>query len=410
MVMATSLVNAGLGYLFWIAAARLFAPPDVGRATAAISSMNLVALVATLGVGAAIIGHLPGFGEEHGRRSRYVTATVAYTGLAATIGGILLVTLLPLIDDQFAEASEGWAHVVLAVGVLAQTWGVIFDQLFVAERRSEGMFVRNSLFGTVKLVVLVAGGAAVAAGERFIISSWVAASALSIVVCVFLLVPRLTRSIRASTRGLTGEIRGLAGPALMHHLAVLGGEVPLFVLPILVVARAGAEQGAFFYTTWMVGGLFFMISAALSQSLYAEGSHDPEALAFQRRRALRLISVLLVPAMVAMLLLGPFVLRVFGADYARAGYPLLVVLVGSAIPDAVTNLGVADWRVRGHRGWVAMLNVAMAVVAVVGAWILVPRLGIVGAGWAWFVAQGIGCAGIWAERLARRGRATAAAR
>ncbi len=153
---------------------------------------------------------------------------------------------------------------------------------------------------------------------------------------------------------------------------------------------SGAAEGAFFYTTWMVGSLFFTISAAASASLFAEGGYAPDELRHQRRRTVRLIAALLAPVMVGMLVAGPLVLGLFGAQYAAAGYPLLVLLVISAVPDAVTNVGVAQWRVQGRTGLVAALNIGMATVTLVGTWLLAPHLGVVAPGWAWLTAQTLG--------------------
>ena len=91
-----------------------------------------------------------------------------------------------------------------------------------------------------------------------------------------------------------------------------------------------------------------------------------------------------------MLVAGPVVLGLFGPQYAAAGYPLLVLLVISAVPDAVTNVGVAQWRVQGRTGRVAALNIGMATVTLAGTWLLAPTLGVVAPGWAWLTAQTLG--------------------
>lgn len=390
LVMATTGVNAAVGYLFWIAAARSFTPVAVGQATAAISAMNLAALIATLGVGTALIAHLPGLAGRHDDRSRHLTAAVAYTGIAGLVFGIGLVVVLPMIDAQLTPLVRGWAAVVVVAGVVAQVWGVVFDGLFVAERRAEGLLARNAGFAVLKLVLLVAGAAALAVGARFILTAWVVASVVTLLGTVVFLVRRLLEPLRVAPGGAVAEVRRMARPALVHHLAVLGGEVPMFLLPVIVVARAGAAEGAFFYTTWMVGSLFFTISAAASASLFAEGGYAPDELRHQRRRTVRLIAALLAPVMVGMLVAGPLVLGLFGVQYAAAGYPLLVLLVISAVPDAVTNVGVAQWRVQGRTGLVAALNIGMATVTLVGTWLLAPHLGVVAPGWAWLTAQTLG--------------------
>ena len=101
-------------------------------------------------------------------------------------------------------------------------------------------------------------------------------------------------------------------------------------------------------------------------------------------------ALLIIPAILIMIAGGKIILRVFGASYAAAGYGLLIVLAISAIPDAVSNVAVAVCRVRSQLGYSAALNLGILIAALAGAWVLMPRLGIIGAGIAWGGAQLLG--------------------
>ena len=137
------------------------------------------------------------------------------------------------------------------------------------------------------------------------------------------------------------------------------------VLPVLVVLRLGVTLNAYFYITWMMGAAFFMVSPAVAQAVFAEGVRAGSDLRTAVVKALRLITVLLVPAMAVMIVGGRFILGLFGASYAAAGYGLLILLAISALPDAVSNVavvvlprhsaaGVLDsaqpWHTRGNGG------------------------------------------------------------
>jgi O-antigen/teichoic acid export membrane protein len=73
---------------------------------------------------------------------------------------------------------------------------------------------------------------------------------------------------------------------------------------------------------------------------------------------------------------------------------LLSLLIISAIPDAITNIYVSVLRVRRKLYEAALLNTGMAATTLILAWILLPRLGIAGAGWAWLLAQCAGSLGV----------------
>jgi O-antigen/teichoic acid export membrane protein len=107
-------------------------------------------------------------------------------------------------------------------------------------------------------------------------------------------------------------------------------------------------------------------------------------------KALRVIAIMLVPAMVVMIVGGRLILGLFGASYAAAGYGLLILLAISALPDAVSNVAVAVLRVTHRLGYSTALNLDILVVTLVGAWVLMPPLGIAGVGAAWLGAQTFG--------------------
>ena len=56
----------GLGFLFWLVAARLFAPADVGLASGVVSAMMLITQLALFGVGSAVISLYPARKERPG--------------------------------------------------------------------------------------------------------------------------------------------------------------------------------------------------------------------------------------------------------------------------------------------------------------------------------------------------------
>jgi len=58
-IMGTTIVNGAVGYVYWIAAARLGRPSDVGIATSLIAILFLTSMATNLGIGPALIQALP---------------------------------------------------------------------------------------------------------------------------------------------------------------------------------------------------------------------------------------------------------------------------------------------------------------------------------------------------------------
>src|ERR1700724_2868414 len=94
------------------------------------------------------------------------------------------------------------------------------------------------------------------------------------------------------------------------------------LLPVLVVARLGAGSNAYFYITWMIGSVFFMVSPSVSNALFAESVRAGSGLRATVGKALRVTSFLLAPAIVVMVAGGKLILGIFGHAYVSAGYGL----------------------------------------------------------------------------------------
>ncbi len=387
-IMLTTGVNSALGYVFWLVVARSYAAEDVGIASALIAAMTVVAAVADLGTSTALIQRLPSRRTDadwsRTLTASIVTATVAGGALALLAGA----ALVPGLSDDLAVVDSDAPHLLLfAGGVAIWSLSVVSDYLFVAERRSENMFTRNLAFGVAKLAIVVAMVLADDDSAFGIFIAWVAGCALSLVVAYVVLLPRLARRYRPALAGVRDEVRAMGGLYAGNYFITLGYLLTTFLLPLLVVVRLSAEQTAYFYVAWLLGGAFFTVTASVGSALFAEGTNDPATLSRQTRSAVRISAALLTPLMLVFLVAAGPILGLFGDEYADEGKTLLLLLTASAIPDAITGLYIARVRAEGRLVFPAALSMAMAAVTLIGAWFLLPSMELDGAGVAFVVAH-----------------------
>ncbi len=398
MMGATS-TTLGLGYVYWIVAARRYSIADVGLGGALVSLMTAASVISALGLHTSMVQTLPG-ADAHTftRRVNGGLTAAAWTGLAA---GAVVVAGLPAVIPEFRVL---WHDPLLGsgliVGVAAWTASNVLDYVAIAERASGNLLTRNTLFAVLKIPFLLAP-LAVAAGASGIFGSWLISSLISMLAPMWMLRRRAARYLGfgLASRGTVAELLRVGA---RHHLLNLGNLTPLFVLPILVVGRLSATANAYFYAAWMSGVVFFMVSANVSQSLFAEGSHDPGRVRERAKASARLIAKLLVPLMLLFVVGGSTILSAFGPRYVTAGTGLLFVLILSAIPDAVTNVFVAVLRVEHRFALATIISAGSAVITLALAWALLPSLGIIGAGWAWLAAQLFGCVVVAADLIRAR--------
>lgn len=392
-IMGTTVVTSGLGYLYWMVAAHAYSAYEVGLASTLIATMTLVASLSNLGLGATLIHILPKR-ESGAAWSAALTTALAMVSALGGLAGLLVLAIVPLIVPGAGRIFVGLSlplALAFALGVICSSLGVVLDQACVAERASINMLYRNIAFSVTKLALIAAPLLLIVTRNAlFILLSWVGALALSDAFAVVALIPRLRRGYRPTLADAPAQLRSMRRWVVGNHFINVGSMAPMYLLPLFVSLRLSVAQSAYFYTTWMVAGVVFMITPSIASSLFAEGSHQPDRVIQQAKASLKVAAALLTPAIVLFTLFGRHILALFGHAYAAQGAALLVVLVFAGIPDGVTNVYISVLRVRGRMTTASALNLGMAACTLVGAWLLLPAIGVVGAGVAWLAAQCLG--------------------
>jgi O-antigen/teichoic acid export membrane protein len=390
-IMGTGVATAGFGYVYWILAAHAYSAYDVGLASALISAMTLASTVANLGVGSTLVQTLPGR-KSGSAWSLTLNAGFAIGILAGLLAGAIVVVVLPSFSPQFAivEQQAGYAFALL-VGVPIMTLSTLLDQAFVAERASINMFIRNLAVAVLKIPLMVLPVIVLAhVGALGILLSGVIAMAVMLIAGMMLLLPRLRRAYCLAVRGIMSQVNSMLSSLAGHYFINLGGLASQYLLPVFVAIQLSPTDNAYFYTTMKLGDFFFMASSAVSVSLFAEGSHAADDLSHKVRTTAKIIALIIGPAMLVCFFGGPYIMLVFGPSYALHGQELLRIFVVAAVPDAITNIYISVLRVQRRLRFAALLNVGMAVITLGLAWIFLPVLGIVGAGWAFLISQTAG--------------------
>lgn len=388
-IMGTTVATSGIGYLYWIAAAHLFSPNDVGLASALISVMLLTSTLANLGIGSTLVQMLP-HAETDRDWSLTLNAGLATGTLSGLLAGIIVIVALPLFSSQFAIVQQPVYALLFILSIPLGIATTLADQTFVAERASSGMLIRNAAFAVLKLVLMVLPVLFIPIGAAGIFAAYVAALAISLCGVRLVLLPRLRRQYQFTLRGFGGRVRMMLSSLAGNHFINIGGLASMGLLPVFVTMRLSAADNAYFYTTSMVGDFFFMVTSAVAVSLFAEGSHAANDLTRKVRSSILIMGALLIPAMLVIFLGGQYILLLFGPRYVQHGLPVLQIDTVAAIPDAITNVYISILRVQGRLRHGAILNLGMATITLSLAWILLPVLGISGAAWAFLISQTVG--------------------
>jgi len=180
-----------------------------------------------------------------------------------------------------------------------------------------------------------------------------------------------------------------------NYIARIFEMLPTFVLPIMVVNALGAEKNAYFYIAWQISMLLHAIPRWTSMSLLAECSYNQEEIIWNVRRATKFILILLAVAITGIFLFGKYLLWIFGEEYARNSLDVLLILVLGSVPFAFNVVYASVKRVQKEIKPVIWVYGGIAVITLVGSYLLARSIGIVGVGIAWLmgnivIAGGVG--------------------
>lgn len=383
-LVATTVLNSGLGFIYWWVAARHFQPSDIGFAAASISAMMLLGNAGMLGLGTLLIGELP---RQSGQQASLIATALLTAGIASAVLGLGFSTVAPKISLDLEPLSGSLPNVLLfTLGVSFTAVALVLDKALIGLLRGDLQLGRNALFSTVKLgALLLSASLSVASGGLLIHASWVVGTVVSLAAFAILALVRQEGSGVYRLQWVL--LRGLRRAALEHHALNLALAAPTYMLPIVVTAALSASTNAYFYSAWMVATVVvFIAPGALTTAVYAVGARAPAALA-QRIRftlPLALLAGLLANGFVS--LGADAVLGLFGSDYAeRARWPLGILAL-AVFPQIVKDHYVAIVRVNDQVGRAAFLAGAGGLLEVIAAAIGAAVGGLAGLTLGWLAA------------------------
>jgi O-antigen/teichoic acid export membrane protein len=222
-----------------------------------------------------------------------------------------------------------------------------------------------------------------------IVAAWGFCVILSVVVALSFFHPIAYKGHRPAPSIKKEVVGRMLRFSFANYIGNIFWTIPSLVLPLMVVNMQGTEQEGYFYIGWAIAGIVFIIPIAISLSMLAEAAYDENKLVMELRRSLQLIFLLLTPLIIALLLLGHYLLQFFGKAYSENALELLWILAISAIPLSLNYVYITIRRVEKRMRSVIWLSAFIAAATLVSSYFLLKVMGIKGAGIGWLASQGI---------------------
>jgi len=370
-------ISAVLGLGYWLVAARYYSESAVGQGSAAIAAMKLLAGVTAVTLTGALARFIPVAGRATGR---LIFRTYAGSSVVVALAAGLFLLTLDLWGPSYRFLHGPLNGLGFVLAVVAWSLLTLQDGVLTGLRSALWVPVGNTVFSAVKLVLLVGLAAAIPTTGVFV--SWVAAIALSVVPLGLLvfrrLVPRHVKATEEHTSppSLKEIGRFLAG----DYTGSLFSLAVVYLVPVIVASQVSSTDNAYFYITTTIGGTVNLLAINMGASLTVEGSHDPARLAANTRAALKRMARIMLPVCGLLFLGAPFILHVFGDGYAHAATPLLRWFAVGALLRVVMETYFAVLRAQSRTSGLAYLQGLLCVLVLGLTVLLLPRMGLTGAG------------------------------
>jgi O-antigen/teichoic acid export membrane protein len=367
---ASTAVMSLLGFLFWFFVAHLYSPSQIGVASALISIATLTSTLSLLGLNAGIIRFLPSSKDQ----SRDINAAAIVIAGATTLlaaAYAFVGTRLTGATSLLASTTNKFAFTALMVTVSLNS---LTDSVFIARRRGEYHTAGYTALGLIKLLLPLF---LVPLGAAGIFGAYILSMLVSLLLSLYLMVRGCGYHFFARPNWkIIAQIRAYA----THNYigGVLAGLAPQ-LMPQFIIRSIGDSSVAYYSMAWTMANLLYVVPSAAMQSLLAEASHDPEKKNEQIARMIKTLIFILIPAVTVAVLIAPFMLRLFGAQYQRHATAIFQIFALATFFVASSTIGNTLLNIeRKTGGIVAMQIVNLVTTFGSAAWLI--RYGLPGIG------------------------------
>ncbi|PKK86505.1 MAG: hypothetical protein CVT48_00785 [Thermoplasmata archaeon HGW-Thermoplasmata-1] len=396
-LMGNSVVGAGMGFLFWMVAARYYDSGDMGLAIGLISAAGLLTSVSRLGLDASIVRFL----DKERDKKGFINTCLTVVGAATLLLACIYLLGLNIWGSKLLFVRENPLYVVAFI-VFTGIYGVlpILNNVYVAMRDTKYTFLQNTIFsaGKIPLPIIMAPLFSIFG----IFGSWGIALTAAVLVGLFVFTRKVVPGYVPYPTFKKEMARDVFGFSAGNYVASLLAGAPALALPLIILHFLTPAENAYYYVAFAVAGMIFIIPGAFSTSLFAEGAAREERFLQNLKKAMKHTYLLLIPAVAVVAIFGKWALRLFGAEYSESGHILLALLSLSGLFMGATSFYGTYLRIkiRIREMVVVSLLTCIGLIGIPVALLSLTNLGIISVGFAYLMVYAAFCAYVVARFLA----------
>lgn len=385
-LMTGAAIDSIFGFVFFVIAARLYPDDAVGLGMAIIAALGLLTLLSELGLGIGLVRFLPGAGRK---ANDMLNTCITLSGMASIVIALIFLAGLGLWSPELVPVRQDpvffTSFVFFAVVKALQP---IVSYAFLAKRNTKFILFRSVIRNSLN-VTLVAFFAFLFNRAFGIVASCFLGTAITLMISLGLFLPKVQAGYHPFPSIKREVLKKLWRYSTGNYIGQLLLQMTNFILPLMVINVLGAKMNAYFYATWLIVTVLFVIPSSLFNSMFAEASNDEKSLRINTMKSLKLMLLLAVPMILFIIIIADWLLLLFGQNYSDNGATLLRFAVLSIIPWGINYLYISIARARKNVASVIKVAGASTVTSLGLSYILALKMSLVGVGIGYLAGQSI---------------------
>ncbi|BAI60962.1 putative polysaccharide biosynthesis protein [Methanocella paludicola SANAE] len=368
-----------LGFIFWVITAHVISSREIGLATAAISAATLITNFSKFGIDVGLVRYLP---QVKDKNVLYSTVLIVTTILALAFAVIFLL-FLNIISPSLTFLLDFALLIMFVSYVILTSITTMQNTTLITYRKSNLVVLQNIILGVrIPLILLISSF-----GVLSIFFSLDVTFLIGLLINTLILYKYGTKFILRVDIITFKEIIGFS---LGNYTAGIFSLIPTTIIPIMIINTLGAEQNAYFYIAYTFAGVLLMIPSSITMALFVEGSHNLPVKS-NVFKSIKLISLILIPAVIFVFLFGDKLLLLFGKEYANNAFNLLKLLAISSLFSSVTLIYLSIKKIKKDIKILNIMNCISCIFTCLTGYIMLVNYGLIGLGYSWLITNFLLC-------------------
>jgi O-antigen/teichoic acid export membrane protein len=325
-ILSNSILTASLGFIFWIVVTKYYTPANIGYSVALISLIGIVTQVARFGVDVAVIRYF----NDTKDVSTLINSCFLFIGLSTLIIATIFLLIIKIFVIKLDIVMDSAVYVLgFLFFSLVSALFLIQTNIFIASRNSKYLLYQSIIAsGLSILLVIIFNFFLMPFGVFY---SWGLSTFFAFIFCLIFFFKKAIPDYRPLLKIEWELIKEIFPYSFGNYFVNLISALPPLLFPLIIVAYLLPDDSAYFYISFSIANIMFMIPGAISTSLFAEGSHNAESFSINVKKAIKNTYFLLIPTVILVILFGNQILLLFGKNYSVNGHVLLSLLAISSL-------------------------------------------------------------------------------